>query len=119
MIGLSASELVGMREAIGQLLPDVCSRLTVINTPDGFGGVTQTWATAATNIPCRLDVKQEREITQAGAIQQFTGYMLSLPYDTTVNAADRILLNGVTYAVTGINKNQSWIAVRRVMLEMV
>jgi SPP1 family predicted phage head-tail adaptor len=118
MPALSSEELAYMREVIeDELLPDTCDILSVSKSPDGQGGVIETWGTASADVGCRLDMKQGRELVSGGALQPYTQYVLSLPYNTSVNTANRIKLDGTTYAITSVNTSQSWIAVRRVMLE--
>jgi head-tail adaptor len=117
---LTSAELAFMRDSIEQLLPDTCNILSVTRTPDGQGGMTETWGTAGTAITCRVDIKQVREQQSGGAVQYYTQTMLSLPYDTTITAANRVEHGGNTYAViTPANTDQSWIAVKRVALELV
>jgi hypothetical protein len=116
---LTNSDLAYMRDAIEQLLPDVCNILTVTNAPNGQGGVTETIGTASANIACRLDMSGGREPTQGGAVQQFTSYMLSIPYNTTIDFTNRVEIDSVVYAVTSINDGQSWAAVKRVTLEVI
>ena len=111
--------LASMREAIGQLLPDKCNIQTVTLTPDGMGGETQTWTATQVNIPFRLDMESGSEMLSGGALQPYTKYKGSLPYDAVVTAADRITHKGVTYVVTGVNNGQSWSAVIRVDLERI
>ena len=118
MSAIDTAMLTAMREAIAELLPDTCYVLTVTDTPDGFGGVTQSYGTSAA-VSCRLDMKSSREPTQGGAIQQFSSYMLSVPYDTTIEETDNVLHNGIQYAVTSINEDISWQAVKRVTLEVI
>ena len=116
-MSLTSAELTAMRDAIEQLLPDTCNVCTITNTPDGEGGWTQTRGTSGTSIACRLDVVQGREQLAGGAIQPYISYVLSLPYDTTVNQTDIIEHNSISYAVKSVNLQQSWIAVRRLELE--
>lgn len=111
--------LAAMREAIAQLLPDTCTVLSVTRTPDGMGGQSETWGTASANVACRLDMKTGRELVTGEALQPYSYYMLSVPYNTAITTADRILHNSVTYAVTSANLNQSWQAVKRVQLERI
>ena len=111
-------ELSGMREAINQLLPDTCDILSVTRSADGEGGWTETWGTAST-VSCRLDMVQGREALAGGAVQPFTAYMLSLPYDAVISAANRVQHSSVTYNVVSVNTGQSWKAVTRVSLERV
>jgi hypothetical protein len=117
--GIDTAMLAAMREAIGQLLPDTCSILTVTETPDGQGGVSQTWATAYSNVPCRLDIKTRQEPLIGDSLQTFRGYMLSMPYDTVIAFGDRVTIDGTTYAVMSVNDGQSWQAVKRVTVEAV
>ena len=117
MTGLTASELTTMRDAIEELLPDVANICTVTNTPDGEGGWTVSRATSGTSIACRLDVITGNEMLTGGAMQSYTTYKLSLPYDTTVNPSNIIEHSNVDYAVKSVNRNQSWKAVVRVELE--
>ncbi len=118
-MGLTATELSQMRDTIELLLPDVANICTITNVPDGEGGSTQTRGTSGTAIPCRLDVVQGREQVTGGAIQPYISYMLSLPYDTTVAEENIIEHGGIDYHVKSVNQNQSWVAVRRVELEVV
>jgi len=118
-MGLTNSELAGMREAIEQLLPQSCNILSVTLTPDGQGGNTESWGTASANVACRLDVISGTEMTTAGALQPYTRSMLSMPYDTTVSQDNRIELGSNTYAVKTVNTDQAWIAVKRCELEQI
>lgn len=121
MSAIDTAMLAAMRSAISsELLPDTCHVLSVTKTPDGQGGQTTTWGTASANVACRVDVQQGRELISGGGLQPFSSVMLSLPYDTTITEANRVLHGGVTYAVVAPpNTDQSWIAVKRVMLEKV
>jgi hypothetical protein len=110
--------LRAMREAIAELLPDTCYILTPTDTPDGMGGVTTSYGTSAA-IACRLDDKASPMQVTGGAIQIYAGMMFSLPYDTVIYTTDNILHNGIQYAVTGINDDISWQAVKRVAVEAV
>ena len=118
MGALSSADLAAMRDDIGELLPDSCCILTVTRTPDGQGGSSESWA-AGGDIDCRLDMIQGSEPLSGGALQPFTRYILSLPWNTTVTNANRVLHSGVTYSIQSVNNNQSWIGVRRCMLEVV
>jgi hypothetical protein len=119
MSAIDTAMLSAMRSAIADLLPDSCAILSATDTPDGAGGVTQTWGTAST-VTCRLDVKNNRQLEIGGGVRSFIETMLSVPYDTTVTEANRVLHGGVTYAVVApVNSDASWLAVKRVKLERV
>lgn len=115
---LTNAELQYMRESIEQLMPDTCTIINPVNTPNDEGGLIQTWGTVAANVPCRLDMKSSSEPAIGGAVQIFTGYMLSIPYDQTIDEVDNVVINSIQYAVTSINSEQSWRAVKRVTLEV-
>jgi hypothetical protein len=120
-MSIDTAMLAAMRSAIGELLPDTCNVITITNTPDSMGGQTQTRGTSSA-VAFRLDVISKMgtgESVSAGAVQAFMSYKGSLPYDTTVTTDNQILHNGVFYAVTLVNTNQSWIAVKRVDLEKI
>lgn len=117
MTAISTSMLSAMRSAIAELLPDTCQVITITHAPDGFGGQTDTRGTASA-ISCRLDVVSGREQVIGGALQPFTSYILSIPYDTTIDTTNEILFNGITYAVKSAPQNKSWNAVKRIELEV-
>lgn len=119
MTALSNRDLTSMRQTVAELMPDRCHLLTKTSVSNGQGGQTTTWGTASANVPCRLDMMHGMETLTGGALQQYTGYVLSLPYDTTITQSQRVLLNDITYAVKSVNTNQSWVAVKRVELEKV
>jgi len=120
---IDTAMLTAMREAIGELLPDTCNVLSVTRTPDGMGGNTETWGTASSSISCRVDLDQGQtagmERVTADSLRPYTTYILSIPYDTTVTEQSRIEHSGATYAITSVNTEQSWMAVKRCRMEIV
>jgi hypothetical protein len=116
MTAIDTAMLAAMRAAIAELLPDTAAIITITNTPDGEGGQTVTRGTAST-VAFRLDMTSGREQVSGGAVQPFTAYKGSLPYDAAITTANQILHNGTYYAVTSVNTGQSWQAVCRVDLE--
>jgi hypothetical protein len=113
---LTAEELAAMRGDIELLMPDTCTINQINNTADGAGGFTKGTVNLGTSI-CRLDVIQGREQLTGGAIQAYTHYMLSLPWDETVAYANQIQVSSINYAVKSVNLGQSWKGVVRVELE--
>lgn len=119
---LETADLAYMRDAIADLLPDTCNILSVTETADGFGGVSQSWGTASANVACRLDIVRDNQSDEAiaGASRRnFQETVLSLPYNTTISVSNRVEHGGYTYNVTANNTDQSWIAVKRVVLERI
>ena len=122
-MAIDTAMLSAMRSAIAELLPDTCNILTVTRTPDGMGGNSETWGTASSGVSCRVDMESGlmagREILTADSLVPYTKYILSVPYDTTITTDNRIEHSGETYAVTSVNTEQSWMAVKRCLLETI
>jgi hypothetical protein len=55
----------------------------------------------------------------AGALQPFSGWMFTLPWNTAITTNYRISHNGNTYAVIGEDADKSWIASVRAPAERV
>lgn len=117
-MGLTSTELSGMREAIALLLPDTCSILQMVQTADSEGNITVAGSAIATAVPCRVDSWHRGYLQVAGAaIEPFSRYTISMPYNQTINEANKVLVGTDVYRVTGVNTDQSWIAVKRVDVE--
>jgi hypothetical protein len=117
---LSALELETMRDSTELLMPDTCNILTATQSADGYGGIAQTWGTAAASVSCRLDILHKTVSGVDGAsLREYQETILSIPYNTTVDKDYRVEHGGYTYNVTAVNNDQSWIAVKRVFLERV
>ena len=118
-IGLTARELAQMREDIEDLMPDVCSILSVAYTSDGEGGMAETWGTALADVSCRIDYRSGSEKMAGGAIQSYSKAVISLPYTTAITASHRVQVDSYVWAVKSVNEGQSWDVVRRAELERV
>lgn len=114
-----ASELASMREEILLTLPDTCTVLSVTYTADGMGGHTSTWGTVTANVRCRLDGVRGGEQVQGAAVRPYYAYLLTVPYDASLTAANRVIHNGATYAVTSVDADKSWSIVKRAYVERV
>lgn len=121
---LSNAELTAIRADINQLLPDTGYILSVSNTPDGAGGVSESVGTAST-VSYRLDPKTSTyysdgsESVKAGALMPFHSFMLTLPYDTNINTNNRFKdKDGNIYNVISVDDPKSWIASVRCMVEL-
>jgi head-tail adaptor len=120
-LGLSADELNQMRDDIEELLPDTCSILAMTYVSDNQGGLVETWGTATggTAVSCRIDFASGSELLTSAAVQPFTRAMLSVPYDTSLTTANRVVWGSYTFNVLSVNLGQSWNVVRRAVLEEV
>jgi head-tail adaptor len=111
------NELADMRAAVLDLLPDTCNILSVTETPDGAGGMTQTWGTASAGVACRLDYQTGMETIAGGALRAYSRYILTVPYDASVTELNKIEHGTKTYNVSSVDDDKSWPIVRRVVLE--
>lgn len=114
---LSAAELTAIRADIATLLPDTCNILAKTLVQDGSGGQTETWSTVASNVACRLDPSNGREMEIGGQVQPFYGFILTLPHGTTITAQNRVSVNGGTFAVVSADPEKSWKASVRAYVE--
>lgn len=114
---LSAAELAAIRADIATLLPDTANILSKTEVPDGSGGVTVTWGTATAAVACRIDPARGREMDIGGQVQAFYGWVLTLPHGTTITNANRVEVNGGTFAVVSADPEKSWKASVRAYLE--
>jgi len=117
MPGLTSAELVAMRHDIEELLPDTCNLLTLTTVADGQGGVTQSWGTAYSAVKCRLDYVRGLETNRAGALNPFTGWVLTVPQSQTITAAYRVEHSSNTYTVQTVSEGGSWLACKRAWLQ--
>ena len=118
MTWLSSDDLEYMRDCIESLLPGTAYLLSLTVGSDGYGGITETWGTAGT-VACRIDSKTISEPTQGGAIQPQHGFVLTVPHDTTITEAYRVVVGSETYTVTSVDSDKSWNACIRKYLERV
>lgn len=119
MTGLTNAELAAIRDAIETLLPDTCNVMSSTNVSDGQGGWTQTRGTVSAGVNCRLDWRTGMSIQTGGAVSMYTGWVFSMPYDTTVNADHEIDHGGYSYSVKGVDGDKSWNAVLRVLVDRI
>ncbi|MHB0968103.1 MAG: head-tail adaptor protein [Bellilinea sp.] len=102
----TADQLTHMRAVLNQLMPDTGYILTLAYTPDGYGGVVETWGTAGT-ITCRVDPLRGSEILTGGAFQPYHGFQLTASYDTVLTEAHRVKVGAETYAVKSVDGDKS------------
>ena len=120
-ITLTSDELKYIRDSVGELMPDVGYILTVTNTADGAGGVTESLATSSAYM-CRIDPDVNRilksgESMAGGGISPFHRFILTLPYDTTINTDNRFKCGTETYNIISVDRDKSWRASVRAYIE--
>jgi len=107
-----------MRAQQAAALPDTCtiSRRTLVS--DGAGGYTETWTTAASGVACRLAVAQAAERILADRVVHEGGFVVTLPYGTSVTSKDRIVVGARTFEVAGVASGSWETAVRATCSEV-
>jgi len=113
------SEIARIQDDIeAAVLPDTCIIYSVANTDDGEGGYSESY-TAVGTVDCRMDYKSGQEVKVSGAVQAFTGWMLTVPYDTTITAANRVTHGGHTYSIQAVSDTGSWIVCKRAQCQRI
>lgn len=119
---LTAEELRVMREAVNELLPNVCSILTASRAPDGQGGYTETWGTALSGVHCRLDPgrRENRELVAGAVLAPYSWWQLTLPHDAEITEGQRVEIAGDgVYDVIFVDTAKSWRVTTRAYLARV
>ncbi len=108
---LSKQELDDIRADLDSLLPDTCSVQRKALVSDGMGGTKETWITVAglESVPCSVGTGNisPREADLVAALDKETTVktsaalpvMFTVPAETDVQKADRLLWAGRTFGV--------------------
>ncbi len=117
----NAAKLARMRAEILALLTDTCVLSSPSYSPNGMGGGTITY-TAAGTVVGRLDNPNKRQddvIQRVGKEGLTINYVLTLPYDATIDADWRVTVNGQTYEIIELNADHSMRVVKRAYIARV
>lgn len=111
---LGTDELEAIRNHMEATLPDTCSIISVTNSADGQGGVTETPGTV-TGVPCRCSPVpiQARSDSTGEQFRVHNVYVFSLHWDRAVTVRDKIVFDSDTYRVIGLNDDHSERFLRR------
>lgn len=108
---LSAAELAAMRDIEELVMPStgVIERYGL--TSDGIGGFTEAWAAVGT-VSCDLwpvNQREERErFRSGGQIISKSDWFVTVPFDTNITAADRIVVDGRSFEIVFVPSDRSW-----------
>lgn len=105
----TAAELAEMRATTLASLPDTCTIQTKSIADDGQGGQTESYATSASGVACRVkadNIRVAEIIAQDGVRLQQT-YTATFAHDRVLNKTDRIIWNAKTLEVI-TEKSNSW-----------
>lgn len=107
---LSEHDLHLMRHTIADNLGDLCTIQTYTDAADGQGGMTRTWASTYTYVPCRIAPSSSGGRAQESVGLQYqavTGWTLTVRYDQTIAAGDRVILGGDTFEVMSVEDDRT------------
>lgn len=115
---LPSDELTRLQADLLVTLPDTCALLSATTAPDGYGGVTETWGTVSANVACRLDAYRGKEAIAGAALNPYQTFVVTLPADTAITPAHRVLHGGTTYNVVSVSDG-SLLGCKRAIVEKV
>jgi len=113
---LSAAELSAMREIEESAMSStgIIKRRTL--AADGMGGYTEAWAAVGT-VDCdvwQINQRGERERTTEGAQPiSKADWFITCPYNTDLQAKDRVDVDNRTFEVTFVPNDSSWLTALR------
>lgn len=118
---LSTSDLTAMRATLAGSMPDSVAISRVTSVSDGYGGGTETWATAAT-VAGRVSpsgyAPDERAVAQR--LGNVSSWVITLPALTDVRVTDRLVVGARSFEVKAVLGARSYEVSRRaVCIEVV
>lgn len=116
---LSAEELAVIRGDVLELQPDTAQVQRRTLAPDGAGGHTESWSTVAT-VACRVapSGQSPQEQVIAERLTATSIWTITLPAETDIQPADRLLVDARTFEVVGVLARSEEIARRVVCVEV-
>lgn len=93
-------EISQIRYVAESMLPNFATIKRAVEVGDGSGGQTQTWATVASSVPCRIKSQTTEGIKEiAERISDSAVYVVTFSYSTDVQTQDRVEIGSDSYAV--------------------
>ena len=116
-----AGLLPWLRDLAGEYRPDTCTIQRATESVTS-GGVTQTWATLASGVSCRLSRIGQGATEGLGANGATTAVgqrRIKLPAGQDVTVKDRIVAGGVTYEVVDVQSVSNEVETTAICREVV
>jgi hypothetical protein len=111
---LTSDEITAMQAAADLALPETGAIYRATLSSDSMGGFTESWVLQSSPA-CRVDAPSGAILAEyAERIAGRQAMVINCPASTSVQAADRVIVSGVTYEVLGV-LTQSWEITRRVV----
>lgn len=105
MTFLQGNSLTQMRRQRLESLRETCTLRTQTEVTDGNGGWTQAWSTQA-SVACAVTTSSGTGPRSGGTISygaEARSWVVALPHDQSVKAADRITWSGRTMEVVSVD----------------
>ena len=105
-------DIDSMREAVYDMLPDMCDIYNPITVDNNAGGTSVTWPDdnnpTFRNVRCELRNRLVMEQTSGGRFRHVRIFDIVLPWDTEITTDARIRMSdGREFEVSGVSRDQS------------
>ena len=113
---LNSMDLAYIRNTSLGLLPDKVTIQRKSLAGDGQGGYVEGWNNVYQNIAARLGYKSGGEQVVEGRREANLVYTLTVAYDQSIEATDRVFHNSETYEVQAVDSGKSYATTKRCQL---
>lgn len=104
-----------MRHSVEAYLPGTAVIQTATRSSDSQGGQSWVYASSST-VDARLSPVFGGEAELASRISERNAYVLTIPFETSIDADDRVVYDSVTYEVLQVRDRTPWELSRRVFV---
>lgn len=114
----SSADIARMKATAQAILTQTCSIARPTETADGQGGWTKGSSAVASDVACRLAVRQNAVIgseigQQSGRVVATIEYTLKLKDTQDIEPDDLVTIGGETYRVESVWDEHQWETVKR------
>lgn len=117
---LSAAQLASMKATQIEAMPGTCTISGKTEASDSMGGRTETWASVATGVACRLSPMQAMGAeVEAVVMERFQGrslWQLTIASTQAITNLQRVTVGSTVYEVVQVRDGAQWETARRVIL---
>ena len=110
---ITTSELTWMRTTEEQAMSSTVVIYTPIYTAGALGNTVQTWVASGT-VACDIWPINSSERSSGNQEISQGMFYVSVPYNTSVTVESRLVINSITYEVTFVPLQQSWLTNLRI-----
>lgn len=106
-----------IRLEVETAMPDTITIQTRTRYQDGQGGLIDSYINSYQDVKARLAQNSGRETSAAGREYEDAAYTLTVPYDQNITEQMRVVHEGQSYEVIGVNTGASYATARRCQLK--